>query len=119
MPFETEKNDALATLEKRAFRNSIKSGVKKGALYSLLPIIAIDGNPATRMASGLFLGIGIGLFLEYSWNYKPNMTHHKILKKRLGKKYEEDVDEALSVLGLEKMLQQMWFVGKYKEHWEI
>lgn len=67
------------------------------------------------MIGGLFVGISIALLIEYSWYYKPNMKHHKILLKRLGDSYKREFEMALEEIGLRRMLQQMWFVDRYKK----
>ena len=59
------------------------------------------------------------LGIEYRWYYYHNISHHRILVKRFGTNYISELEDALSKEGLSKLIQQFWFVRRYKQHWAI
>ncbi len=106
-------------LEQKAFQISLRMGFAKGVLFALIPVMFTYDKPILAKLGAVFVGICLGLLFEYFSYYRPNIVHHKILLKRLGDTYQKDLNVALEEIGLTKMLQQLWFVNKYKEIWDI
>lgn len=95
------------------------SGMAKGVLYSLAPMIYFFQKAQTdRLLVVLIGAVLTALYLEYIM-YRRNMSDHKILSRRLGSKYRDEVETALAELGLYTMLQRRWFTKRYKKVYDI
>ena len=110
----------IQNIERRALRLTLLFGAVKALFYSGI-VLAVVGKafPLSQMILAVAGATLLWAFLDYRWVFRPNIVHHKILKKRLGDHYQIEVFEALKNIGLRRMLYDRWFVKRYNQVWDI
>ncbi|MEZ5893291.1 MAG: hypothetical protein R3C58_09145 [Parvularculaceae bacterium] len=106
----------IVDVENKARINAFLIGVLKGIACAALVIAVSDRKiVVTPIAAGVTLFLGI--FTEYFWYYRPNMKRHREMYLREGSAYAADLAEAVSNLGLIRMVQSWWFINRFKSKW--
>lgn len=97
----------------------MQAGFFKCIVFFLIAFVFWRDKPTSTIVVTFFIGAIVAFSIEYFSYYRPNIEHHRILKKRLGDRYVSDLNEALREIGLAKMLRQWWFLNQYKKIWKI